>query len=123
MSRTFAGNASSYASRLVGEIRKIPRELWPVVAAHWSEERAFRTMADYLENLSASCGQLDESRGLDDLANYRSLRGKYDRRKATLNTSTMHGFRPVASISLSRARATGSIWMRRKSSPRQFTDS
>lgn len=67
IARFFAGNASGVASRLVGEVRKIPREHWPVVAAHWSEERAFRTMADYLENLPLSVSQLDEHRGLGDL--------------------------------------------------------
>ena len=55
------------ANRLVGEIRKIPRELWPLVAANWSEERAFLTMADYLANLPVSCGQIDESQLLGDL--------------------------------------------------------
>ena len=67
VAKTFAGKASGVATRLVGEVRKIPSELWPVIAAHWSEERAFRTMADYIEQLALSCGQLDESRGLEDL--------------------------------------------------------
>ena len=67
LARTFAGRAAGVANRLVGEVRKIPRELWPVVAAHWSEERAFRTMAEYLENLPLSAGQLDEQRSLGDL--------------------------------------------------------
>lgn len=67
LARTFAGRAAGVANRLVGEVRKIPRELWPVVAAHWSEERAFRTMADYLENLPLSAGQLDGERDLGDL--------------------------------------------------------
>jgi pimeloyl-ACP methyl ester carboxylesterase len=55
------------ANRLVGEIRKIPRELWPLIAANWSEERAFLTMADYLANLPLSCSQLDEAATLGDL--------------------------------------------------------
>jgi pimeloyl-ACP methyl ester carboxylesterase len=67
MARTFAGNGSGVTNRLVGEVRKIPRELWPVIAAHWSEERAFRTMADYLDNLPLSAGQIDEERGLGDM--------------------------------------------------------
>jgi pimeloyl-ACP methyl ester carboxylesterase len=46
LARAFAGRAAGVANRLVGEVRKIPRELWPLVAAHWSEERAFLTMAD-----------------------------------------------------------------------------
>ena len=67
MGRLFAGQASGVANRLVGEVRKIPRELWPAIAAHWSEERSFRMMAEYLENLPVSCGQLDEAPTLGDL--------------------------------------------------------
>ena len=67
LARMFAGRASGVANRLVGEVRKIPRELWPVIAAHWSEERAFRIMAEYLDNLPLSCGQLDEAPTLGDL--------------------------------------------------------
>ncbi len=65
--RAFAGKGAGTANRLVGEIRKIPHELWPLIAANWSEERAFRTMADYLENLPLSAGQIDEQRGLGNL--------------------------------------------------------
>jgi pimeloyl-ACP methyl ester carboxylesterase len=67
LARTFAGKGSAVANRLVGEVRKIPREQWPVVAANWSEERAFRTMAEYLENLPLSASQLNEQSDLGDL--------------------------------------------------------
>jgi pimeloyl-ACP methyl ester carboxylesterase len=67
MARAFAGPASGVANRLAGEVRKIPREFWPAVAAHWSEERSFRTMADYLDNLPLSISQLDADRGLGEL--------------------------------------------------------
>jgi len=67
VARMFAGRAAGVTNRLAGEVRKIPRELWPVIAAHWSEERAFRTMADYLENLPLSARQLNEERDLSDV--------------------------------------------------------
>lgn len=67
LAKLFAGHASGVANRLVGEVRKIPRELWPAIAAHWSEERSFRIMAEYLDSLPVSCGQLDETRSLGDL--------------------------------------------------------
>jgi len=67
LAKTFAGSASGVTSRLTGEIRKIPREHWPVIAANWSEERAFRTMANYLENLPLSASQLDETLNLGNL--------------------------------------------------------
>ena len=67
VAKAFAGKATAIAYRLVGEISKIPRELWPVVAAQWSEEQSFLTMAAYIDHLAESCGQLDESRSLGDL--------------------------------------------------------
>jgi pimeloyl-ACP methyl ester carboxylesterase len=67
MARASAGRAAGVTNRLVGEIRKIPRELWPMVAAHWSEERSFRTMADYLENLPRSAAQVDDNLTLGDI--------------------------------------------------------
>jgi pimeloyl-ACP methyl ester carboxylesterase len=67
LAKTFAGRASGVANRLTGEVRKIPREHWPLIAANWSEERAFRTMADYLENLPLSASQLDETLSLGSL--------------------------------------------------------
>lgn len=62
-----AGSGAGVTERLTGEIRKMPRELWPAVAAHWSEARCFRAMADALENLPVSATQLDEKQTLEDL--------------------------------------------------------
>ena len=67
MAKIFAGHGSGVVSRMVGEVRKIPRELWPLIAAHWSEARAFQIMAEYLALLPVSCGQLDAGRTLGDL--------------------------------------------------------
>ena len=62
-----AGNGASVTNRLVGEVRKMPKELWPAIAAHWSEARSFETMAENLEQLPLSVRQVAESRGLGDL--------------------------------------------------------
>jgi pimeloyl-ACP methyl ester carboxylesterase len=62
-----AGAGAHVAHRLVGEVRKLPRELWPVVAQHWSQSRSFEAMATNLENLPTSVTQLDETRGLGDM--------------------------------------------------------
>jgi pimeloyl-ACP methyl ester carboxylesterase len=67
LARASAGSGASVTDRLVGEVRKMPRELWPAIAAHWSRERSFRAMADNLENLPRSVAQLDESAGMGDL--------------------------------------------------------
>jgi pimeloyl-ACP methyl ester carboxylesterase len=67
LARASAGSGATVTDRLVGEVRKMPRELWPAIAAHWSKPRSFRTMAAYLENLPRSVDQLDESRSLGNL--------------------------------------------------------
>jgi pimeloyl-ACP methyl ester carboxylesterase len=51
--RRAAGRAATTLERLTGEVSKLPRELWPVVAAHWSRPHNFRAMADMLEALPA----------------------------------------------------------------------
>lgn len=66
MARAAAGNGAAVTERLAGEIRKMPRELWPLVAAHWSQAKSFRAMAQTLESLPLSARQLDETRGLGD---------------------------------------------------------
>ena len=45
----------AFTSRLVGEVRKLPPEIWPVIGAHWRLPRSFRTLAEYLERLPANC--------------------------------------------------------------------
>jgi pimeloyl-ACP methyl ester carboxylesterase len=67
LARISAGNGAGVTDRLVGEVRKIPKELWPAIAQHWSQAQSFQSMAEYLEKLPLSCGQLDEERSLGDL--------------------------------------------------------
>jgi len=67
LARVSAGRGASVTERLTGEVRKMPRDLWPVIAAHWSRSQSFLAMADYLEQLPLSVTQLDEERSCDDL--------------------------------------------------------
>jgi pimeloyl-ACP methyl ester carboxylesterase len=67
LARASAGRGAGVTERLTGEVRKMPPELWPAVAAHWSEARCFHAMADSLENLPVSVAQIDETRSLGDL--------------------------------------------------------
>ena len=67
MARVSAGRGASITERLTGEVRKMPPELWPAVAAHWSQAGCFHAMANSLENLPLSVTQIDESRSLRDL--------------------------------------------------------
>jgi pimeloyl-ACP methyl ester carboxylesterase len=63
LARVSSGKGAAVPDRLVGEVRKLPRELWPVMKAHWCQPRCFTTMAEYLARLPESC-----ARPLDDAA-------------------------------------------------------
>jgi pimeloyl-ACP methyl ester carboxylesterase len=52
-----SGRAESTLSRLVGEVRKMPPETWPLVRAHWCQPKSFQGLAAYLELLPASAAQ------------------------------------------------------------------
>jgi pimeloyl-ACP methyl ester carboxylesterase len=67
MARVSAGSGASVADRLVGEVRKMPKEHWPAIAWHWSKARSFTAMADNLQNLPFSVTQLRERRPLGAL--------------------------------------------------------
>ena len=47
------GRGSGVTERLVGEVRKLPPEAWPVVQEHWSRPESFLGMASHLEALPA----------------------------------------------------------------------
>ena len=65
--RTSGRRGSKLTERLVGEVRKLPRELWPVVQAHWCQPKSFRSMADHLASLPASAASCDPVGDLGDL--------------------------------------------------------
>jgi pimeloyl-ACP methyl ester carboxylesterase len=37
--------------RMVGQIRQLPKELWPAIQSHWSDQKCFSGMAGYLRAL------------------------------------------------------------------------
>lgn len=49
-------------ARLAGEIRKLPRQVWPMVASHWSMPKSFESMARHLESLPESCAEMSNAR-------------------------------------------------------------
>jgi pimeloyl-ACP methyl ester carboxylesterase len=54
ITRISAGRGTDVILRLIGEIQKLPPELWPTLRAHWSRPKCFRAMAAYLEALPES---------------------------------------------------------------------
>lgn len=62
LARASSGKGVSVTDRLVGEVRKLPPELWPVIKAHWCQPRGFDNMAEYLARLPETCAlPLDDS--------------------------------------------------------------
>ena len=57
VARASSGRGESVISRLVGEVRKMPPETWPMVRAHWCAPKSFLAMAAYLEGLPASAAE------------------------------------------------------------------
>ncbi|MBS1872009.1 MAG: alpha/beta hydrolase [Acidobacteria bacterium] len=57
---TSGAGGAGLTDRLAGEIRKLPRELWPVIAWHWSQAKNFEGLAAHLEMLPASCREARE---------------------------------------------------------------
>jgi pimeloyl-ACP methyl ester carboxylesterase len=57
LARASTGRRSTVTDRLVGEVRKMPAEVWPAARAHWCLPRSFATMAEYLERLPETCRQ------------------------------------------------------------------
>jgi pimeloyl-ACP methyl ester carboxylesterase len=51
--RASGQGANPVTQRLVGEIRKLPPELWPVIQSHWCRPESFSAMAEHLESLPA----------------------------------------------------------------------
>ncbi len=57
VARLSSGRAESTLSRLVGEVQKMPPEVWPMVQAHWCQPKAFFGMAEYFKALPESAEQ------------------------------------------------------------------
>jgi pimeloyl-ACP methyl ester carboxylesterase len=57
VAQSFGREAAGVLGRLVGEVRKLPPEVWPWAQAHWSQSRCFAALADYLAALPESAVQ------------------------------------------------------------------
>jgi pimeloyl-ACP methyl ester carboxylesterase len=56
--RHAAGHGAATLERLTGEVSKLPPELWPLIAAHWSRPQSFRAMAETLEALPVCAAEM-----------------------------------------------------------------
>jgi pimeloyl-ACP methyl ester carboxylesterase len=58
---------AAFTERMAAEIRKLPRETWPMVQAHWCDAKCFDAMAGYLEGLPKTCAEALRKSGAGSL--------------------------------------------------------
>jgi pimeloyl-ACP methyl ester carboxylesterase len=52
----------SVLERIIGEVRKMPPELWPAIQSHWCRPESFQSMARHLEVLPATATRVFETK-------------------------------------------------------------
>src|SRR5919197_2640240 len=65
--RIFGPTAARTLERLVGEVRKLPPEVHPLVQRHWCEPKCFRAMADHLAALEETAAVINRITSLPDV--------------------------------------------------------
>jgi len=70
-SNQLAGAAGSGAQHVLGRIKaevgKMPREVWPIVAAHWSRPGFYSGMRMYLDSISDTVIEMDSAEPIRDI--------------------------------------------------------
>jgi pimeloyl-ACP methyl ester carboxylesterase len=68
MSKLSSGRGGhSVLERIVGEVRKMPPELWPAVQSHWCRPESFQSMARHLEILPATAARVLETKPIQGI--------------------------------------------------------
>ena len=62
---TSSGKGLATMERLVGEVQKMPRELWPAIISHWSHPKSFASMGDHLAKMPESVASVIDAAPLD----------------------------------------------------------
>jgi pimeloyl-ACP methyl ester carboxylesterase len=65
--KVFGPTAAHTLERLVGEVRKLPPEVYPLVQAIWCQPKCFRAMADHLSALSETAARAANLTSFGDL--------------------------------------------------------
>jgi pimeloyl-ACP methyl ester carboxylesterase len=65
--KVFGPTAARALERLVGEVRKLPPEVHPVVQALWCQPKCFRAMADYLRAMEDAAVSTAEAGPIGDV--------------------------------------------------------
>jgi pimeloyl-ACP methyl ester carboxylesterase len=62
--KAWSGRASAVTDRIAGQVQKMPKETWPLVATHWKQPKCFEGMARHFECLAASIAEMREAPAL-----------------------------------------------------------
>jgi Predicted hydrolases or acyltransferases (alpha/beta hydrolase superfamily) len=62
-----SGRGLSVVKRIAGEVGKMPREVWPMVAEHWSQPKSFLGMAAHFEGLPECAREVLASPPLEEI--------------------------------------------------------
>jgi pimeloyl-ACP methyl ester carboxylesterase len=60
IARVTSGPGAGLIDRVVGQIQKLPRELWPMIRSHWCDPKSFEGMARYLEALPETAAVVNQ---------------------------------------------------------------
>jgi pimeloyl-ACP methyl ester carboxylesterase len=71
IARASSGGGAAITDQLVGQVRKLPKESWPMIQSHWCDPKCFEGMARYLEGLPSSAAsiaaELERTNALRDI--------------------------------------------------------
>jgi pimeloyl-ACP methyl ester carboxylesterase len=65
--RIAIGEKAGIVNRVAGEVGKLPRDLWPMIAAHWSNPKSFAGVAAYFEALPAGADEMRDAPPMDGI--------------------------------------------------------
>lgn len=54
VARASSGRGAVFTEQIANQIRKLPRDVWPMIQSHWCDPKCFEGMARYLESLPES---------------------------------------------------------------------
>jgi pimeloyl-ACP methyl ester carboxylesterase len=66
IARASGGRSAAITDQFVGQVRKLPSELWPIIQSNWCDPKCFEGMARYLEALPHSAAAVGQELSLTD---------------------------------------------------------
>jgi pimeloyl-ACP methyl ester carboxylesterase len=67
LSRAARADGQLIVDRVTGEVSKMPREVWPIVAAHWSSPRFYHGLAAHLRAVPATVREMQAATPIEGI--------------------------------------------------------